>query len=264
MEPQEAAQQRELLRFETLVDTLRRQVQDVVSSENGLQGYKSAARLYNRYVEKIDSLLPPNLQGLAETIDVPELDPDDEEELKTFLSELLFSLGQLHSLVGSATATHTEGVPGRGRRHRQYIFGCGEPGEVGKGRHQVHVETRVHRGARPCTHAWPYPIPPMPPIPPIPMVSPMPGVPQEMQRSWRSWLQELGHAHREWYRQFRQAYIGEATAETADEKQEDTDLQQQRRDILAMVESKQLTVEEAMARLEALKTEGQSDQQQEK
>lgn len=261
-------QLREIRRFETLVAALQKQVQTAVTEEEGLQGYKSAARLYNRYVEKMDSLLPPNLQGLSETIDVPDLDPDDDDELKTFLSELLFNLGQLQCLIHSATGSRVEDVHGKaGSRYRHYTVGHCPP--HGHGGHQVHVETRVHRGPRSRAHSMPPvppvpPMPPMPPMPPIPIVSPMPGVPQEVLKAWhswgqelrdvhREWLQGLGQVYRDWYGHLGQSWSGTGTEEAAGEKETGEEVHQRRREILAMVESKEITVEEAMARLEALR-----------
>lgn len=233
MENQASADRRELRRFETLISALYKQVYDVVSSEEGLQGYRTAARLYNRYVEKIDSVLPPSFRGLAEPVSIPELDEDDEDELKTFLSELLFALSQLRSLVSAAGDDGTHRVHVETRLH---------------GRHAAHP--RYHGHARPSSSPMP-PMPPMPPVPPMPAISPMPGVQRE---AWQDWLQELRDAWKEWGRQFRQSYQAYFLTEPAPaSEQSSRDLEACRRDILSRVESKEITVEEAMAMLEKLR-----------
>jgi len=267
METPEATQLREIRRFEALVAALEGQVEEAVRTENGLQGYKAAARLYNRYVEKVDSLVPPNLQGLTEPIDVPDLDPDDEDELKTFLSELQFNLGQLQSIIKVVTGVRAEDAHGKTeRRHWRHYPGHAPPHGVDRGRQHVHVETRMHRSPGMRAHPAP-PLPPVPPLPPIPIISAMPGVPQEVLKAWhswahelrsvhREWLQGLGQAHRDWYQNLGQAWVGTVTEEAAEDKETREEAHQLRHEILAMVESRQITVEEAMTRLEALKAPG--------
>ncbi|HAI21629.1 MAG TPA: hypothetical protein DCM14_07040 [Clostridiales bacterium UBA8153] len=266
METPEAAQLRELRRFETLVAALQRQVQAAVSDEEGLQGYRSAARLYNRYAEKMDALLPTQLQGLTEAVDVPDLDPDDEGELKTFLSELLFNLGQLQCLISAATGARIEDVHGEAGHWRSSTGDC-FPYGTKRGRHHVHVETRLHRRPRMRAHRMP-PMPPIPPVPPIPIISTMPGVPQEalkamqdwaheMRKVHREWLHGLGRAHRDWCHNLSQPWEGTAGEEADEGEEAGEELHRRRREILAMVENREITVEEAMARLEALKARGE-------
>ena len=78
----------------------------------------------------------------------------------------------------------------------------------------------------------------------------------ELRSVHREWLQGLGQAHRDWYQNLGQAWGGTVTEEAAEDIEAREEAHQLRHEILAMVESRQITVEEAMTRLEALKAPG--------